>query len=278
MMVVKNIMTSPVHTIDPYKSVFQASEYMQKHNLGGLPVLENNVLVGILTSSNIRLSHPNRIIADSMTKPVFFCSPADTLWDAAGLMEKEGIERLPVVDNGNLVGILTRAALMKYIGQFHDPLTGINNSHYIYQVANRLLLEGHEISVALFDINNFGRINKEMGHVLGDRCLKIVADIICRCVEDECDYLCRYGGDEFVIVSLKKIFETETMVDKIIDQVANDSTSRGIPISISAGISGGQRKHARETNCIDIVKNLINMASLASTRAKEHHKKYIIFN
>lgn len=277
MYMVKEIMASPVLTINPEKSVFQAAEHMKEHRIGGLPVVDGNGLAGIITSRDIRQNHPNRIVADSMTKTVIFCSPLNTTVDASELMEKHKIERLPVMEKGELVGMLTKSQIMKYIGQLYDPLTGIYNSSYIYMLATKFFSEEHEISVILFDINSFGEFNKKWGHVYGDKCLKEVARILLECTANKYEYLCRYGGDEFVVITLKKSKDAEILANRVIDKIASETLKTGMPVTISAGISGGHRKFARiANNQHRVVEDLINKASLASTRAKELKQKYLV--
>jgi diguanylate cyclase (GGDEF)-like protein len=274
---VKDLMTIPVLTIDPEKSVFQAAEYMRDNQLGGLPVIEDDRLVGIITSRDIRLNHPNRIVADAMTKKVICCTPNDIILDAAETMEKHKIERLPVIENGKIVGIITKSQIMKNMGQMYDPLTGIYNSAYIYQVAKKLLSEGNEISVILFDVNDFGKINKELGHIYGDRCLKEISRILRENTDNKHDFACRYGGDEFVVVTLDKINDAKHLAEKIIDLITDNTLKAGVPVTVSAGICGSHKNHA--DNCInqhEVVENLINSASLASTKAKTLNQKYII--
>lgn len=274
---VKYTMTYPVYTISPEKSVFQAAQYMQQHRVGGLPVMEGENLVGIITSKDARFHHPNRIVADSMTKSVITCDPDDTIWEAAELLNKNNIERLPVIENGKLVGIITKSKIMKNIGQLFDPLTEMYNSTYIYQVASRLLAEGYEISIILFDVNNFGELNKKYGHVFGDKCLKLIARTLKENTEVDCDYISRYGGDEFVIVSLKNISNAEKLASNIIDLIALETQKAGVPVTVSAGICGGQRKYARnKVNSYKVVENLINKASLASTKAKKINERYLV--
>lgn len=277
MFIIMDIMTNPVFTIDPEKSVFQAAEIMKEYSLGGLPVVEGENLIGIITSRDIRINHPNRIVADSMTRTVIYCSPTDTILDATELMEKHKIERLPVMEDGKIAGIVTKGRITKYIGQLFDPLTGIYNSSYIYLLATKIFNEEHEISVVLFDINNFGEFNKKWGHVKGDKCLKKVARILRESAENECNYICRYGGDEFVIVTLNKILDAEVLTNNIIDKIADETIKLGMPITVSAGICGGQRKFSRDSdNHCKVVENLINKASLASTKAKMLNQKYVI--
>lgn len=277
MFTIRDIMTNPVLTIDPEKSVLQAAEIMKEHSLGGLPVVESEKLVGIITSRDVRINHPNRIVADSMTRTVVYCSPLDTIIDATELMEKHRIERLPVLEKGKIIGIVTNSQIGRYVGQLFDPLTGIYNSSYIYLMATRIFSEEHEISVVLLDINNFGDFNKRWGHVCGDKCLKEVARILRENIADECNYICRYGGDEFVIITLSKIHDAELLTNNIISKLSSETADLGMPITVSAGICGGQRKFSRDTDKHHIVvENLINKASLASTKAKLLNQKYII--
>ncbi len=276
MLEVKDIMTNPVLTIHPDKSVLFAAEYMQENNIGGLPVVEGNRLSGIITSRDIRLNHPNRIVADAMTKKVVCCSPLDTTWDVAELMKAHKIERLPVAEKEKIVGIVTKKKIIKYVSQLSDHLTGIYNSSFIYMIATKLLEAGNEISVILLDINSFGEFNKKYGHVNGDNCLKIIAGILKEYVNDDNDYVCRYGGDEFVVVTSKKTRQAEELIIGIIDNIADHTIKTGFPVTVSAGISGGKRKYNRNTvRQKNVVENLINKASLASTRAKSMGVKYL---
>ncbi|HBV95556.1 MAG: hypothetical protein JL50_09705 [Peptococcaceae bacterium BICA1-7] len=276
MLEIKDIMIKPVFTISPDKSVRYAAEYMHEKNIGGLPVVEKNRLSGIITSRDIRLNHPNRIVADAMSKNVIYCSPIDTTWAVAELMNLHNIERLPVAENDKLLGMVTKKQIIKYISQLYDHLTGIYNSTFIYMIAGKLLEEGNELSVILFDINDFGELNKKYGHVNGDNCLKTIADILIKYIDDNNDYVCRYGGDEFVFVTSKKIRQAEELAQKIIDNIADCTPEAGFPVTVAAGISGGKRKYSRNiVKQKNVVENLINKASLASTRAKSQGLKYL---
>lgn len=277
MLKIKDIMAKPVLTISQDKSVQYAAEYMYQNNIGGLPVTERNRLLGIITSRDIRLNHPNRIVADAMNKKVICCTPADTTWAASELMDLHRIERLPVTDKDKLLGIVTKKELIKHISQLYDHLTGIHNSTFIYIAANMLLEEGNEISVILFDINDFGELNKKYGHVNGDKCIKSIADILNHCTDNNSDYVCRYGGDEFVIVSSKKIKQAEELTKEIILNIANNTPKTGFPVTVAAGISGGKRTYSRNiVKQKNVIENLINKASLASTKAKLQGLQYFI--
>jgi diguanylate cyclase (GGDEF)-like protein len=181
-----------------------------------------------------------------------------------------------VLEKEKVIGILTEKQNIKYVSQLYDHLTGIHNSTFIYMIATKLLEAGNEISIILLDINNFGELNKKYGHVSGDNCLKTIADIIQENTNESNEYVCRYGGDEFVIVTPKKTRQAEDLTRGIIDKIALHTRDTEFPVTVSAGVSGGKRKYNRNTvRQKNVVENLINKASLASTKAKSMGVKYI---
>ena len=79
-----------------------------------------------------------------------------------------------------------------------DALTGLWNRTYTEQAINGVLGRGGTGALMMIDIDDFKLINDTYGHIVGDRALKILSDIM-REVSGEEDILCRLGGDEFVI-------------------------------------------------------------------------------
>ena len=78
-----------------------------------------------------------------------------------------------------------------------DGLTGLWNRIYTEETVNGLLERGTKGALMMIDIDNFKPINDNYGHIMGDRTLKTVADILREFTSEE-DVLCRIGGDEFV--------------------------------------------------------------------------------
>lgn len=140
----KDIMTEEVITIDPETSVEDAADLMSQYNVSGLPVLENGKLIGIVTEKDLivkdkKLHFPEYInliggiiylesykkfqeefkkyiavkVKDLMTKQVETISPDTPVSEIADLMSKEEVNRLPVLDGDDLVGIVTRGDLIK---------------------------------------------------------------------------------------------------------------------------------------------------------------------
>ena len=78
-----------------------------------------------------------------------------------------------------------------------DELTQIKNRYGLYDFYESLE-EKKNLTLALFDIDNFKVINDKHGHVTGDYILKRVAEITSETLDDS--FVCRYGGEEFIIV------------------------------------------------------------------------------
>ncbi|MHB8820628.1 MAG: GGDEF domain-containing protein [Pseudomonadaceae bacterium] len=83
-----------------------------------------------------------------------------------------------------------------------DELTGLYNRRRFLRIAEgelARLRKGHQIGLALIDLDHFKRINDVHGHAAGDRVLQTFAAIARACLRDG-DVLARYGGEEFVLL------------------------------------------------------------------------------
>jgi diguanylate cyclase len=80
-----------------------------------------------------------------------------------------------------------------------DPLTGVGNRRaFDHQIATRIQ-QGQTFCVLLFDIDNFKAVNDRFGHLCGDEVLKQIGARLSRQVRTH-DFVCRWGGDEFVVL------------------------------------------------------------------------------
>lgn len=115
-MKVQDIMSTPVHSIQPSDSIAAAARSMSEHDVGILPVVEGQKLVGILSDRDIavravaRSAAPESLVRRIMTEKVASCLPEDSIEDALKTMSDEQIRRLPVCNaEGLMVGIVTLA-------------------------------------------------------------------------------------------------------------------------------------------------------------------------
>jgi len=118
---VRNLMNPNVVSITPSESAALAARLLCQHNVGSLPVCEDDGrLRGILTDRDIILrciaaeEDPAQTpVREVMTRSPSTVSPDDDIREAARIMASDQIRRLPVVDHGRLVGIVSLGDLAR---------------------------------------------------------------------------------------------------------------------------------------------------------------------
>lgn len=125
-----------------------------------------------------------------------------------------------------------------------DSLTQLYNRRFLDETLERELLlaqrNSHPVSVALFDVDHFKPINDTYGHSIGDECLIMLAQLL-RQHFRKSDIICRYGGEEFLIVlpdsstdlSVHRIEELRQLVANMVIQHGMQE----IRFTISSGIA-----------------------------------------
>lgn len=146
-MLVQEVMTVPVITIQATASIGEAAEVMLRHGVSGLPVTDaDGKLAGIISEGDFLrraelrtdsgappwwmeffmvagkaaedyVRTHSRTVADVMTRDVVTIAPSARLVDAVSLMEKHHVKRLPVLEADRLVGLMTRSDLMRVIAR-----------------------------------------------------------------------------------------------------------------------------------------------------------------
>lgn len=137
---VRNILQGknfPTIFVSPDTSVFEALELMFEKNIGALPVLEDEILLGIFTERDyarkvILKGKSSRLIQvrEIMTiNPPMVCTDT-TIEECMWLMTNKYIRHLPVIDDSKLVGIISIGDVVKYIIDEQKFIIG-NLEHYI---------------------------------------------------------------------------------------------------------------------------------------------------
>lgn len=112
-MKVKEIMSKNVAYVQSDESVERAAQLMKQHNCGSIPVCCSGKMEGIITDRDIALrciaegrDTKQEKIKDIMTTTPATGNPEMDVNDAARIMSEKQIRRLPIVENGSLVGII----------------------------------------------------------------------------------------------------------------------------------------------------------------------------
>lgn len=125
---------------------------------------------------------------------------------------------------------------------FHDGLTGVYNRRYFDIMLPKFIKKAVEynikFSVLMLDIDHFKKFNDAYGHDVGDKVLKIVSSTVKEHIRANQDVLFRYGGEEFVIITMDDLNGAITLAKKI-----NSLEFKGSPERITVSIGIGVYKH-----------------------------------
>lgn len=140
MSTVRNILQkkgNAVYSISPDRSVYDALEELEEKNLGSLVVVENKKLIGVFTERDYARkvilkgrSSKETLVRDIMSSHTLFVNPDNTLDDCMQLMTDKFVRHLPVLENDELVGVISIGDIVKYIIYEKDFIIG-NLEHYI---------------------------------------------------------------------------------------------------------------------------------------------------
>jgi len=119
----RKIMVKNVITAKSKDSVAHVAEIMNKHEIGCIIIVDNEMPVGVVTERDIikwvvssSKGSKKKKAAEIMSKPLIEASPEMLAGDAVRLMLKSNIKRLPIVENGKLLGLVTLTDLIRLEG------------------------------------------------------------------------------------------------------------------------------------------------------------------
>ncbi len=165
---------------------------------------------------------------------------------------------------------LTQANRRLHEQAMRDPLTGLYNRRHLMDSFERELHRarrgGERLGIMMIDIDHFKRCNDTFGHAAGDAVLRTVAKYMLSLIRGQ-DILCRYGGEEFVLVQATAsrdaiLQRAETFRGGVSNQdIVHDGQQIG-PVTLSIGVSMFP-DHAANTE------GLLAAADVALYRAKQ---------
>ncbi|MGV8143827.1 MAG: HPP family protein [Methanothermobacter sp.] len=119
----QDIMIEDVQTISPTDLIAAAKLKMMRCNVGGLPVVDDKRLVGIITHRDILLAGGEALglkVEKLMSKDLKVADTDTPIMAITKIMADDGYQRIPVVDNGKLVGLVTQSSLIRALAGLDD--------------------------------------------------------------------------------------------------------------------------------------------------------------
>ncbi|KIL48738.1 CBS domain-containing protein [Jeotgalibacillus campisalis] len=130
---VREVMTDEVISCEKTDSIEQVAKIMKDRNIGILPVLDQGKVIGMVTDRDVVIrgiaEHKEEQIDEVMTHNVISVKPDMSSQEAAALMAENQVRRLPVVDGGKVIGMVSLGDLAvstQSNDQAGDALTDIS--------------------------------------------------------------------------------------------------------------------------------------------------------
>lgn len=124
----RDLMTSPAECLAPTATLAEAARHLSQHDVGSMPVTDGDLLVGVVTDRDIvvkgiavGLDPASATVAEIATPDVVTVGVDHDAKDVARILAENQIRRIPVVEEGRVVGIIAQADIARTLG---DRLTG----------------------------------------------------------------------------------------------------------------------------------------------------------
>ncbi len=168
-----------------------------------------------------------------------------------------GVLQVMLIGSPMISAGVTFAALQVYVSTREqlisvDPLTKLNNraemvKYLDHKMKNRSL--NKDLYLFIMDIDYFKKINDKHGHIEGDLAITIAADALKKAVRKTSFFICRYGGDEFVVVGeTKPDFNPKEFCELVNEKLAEEALARGKSYTLHMSI--GYFKYTPEVKSI----------------------------
>jgi len=118
---VKDIMNKSVIAVDASITINEAAKMMEDSKVGSVIIMENNLPIGIVTDRDFAVkvaAHAYQIstpVKQIMSSPLIAIGPEETVWMVSDLMYTRGVRKLPVIENDQVIGIVTATDLVNQL-------------------------------------------------------------------------------------------------------------------------------------------------------------------
>jgi len=224
------------------RAAFQLSrQYYEKHNK-----LQKKNSSTRLTGARAAMETERKYIEQALTQQREKVTALEN--ESLSQQELQNIYLLIFIVCGGAILIVVITVQYKnnkkmYSLSIKDPLSNLYNRRYIFEYLSNYLkdisVEKSELSIILFDIDDFKVVNDKFGHPVGDVVIKKIADICHEVFRSE-DIIGRIGGEEFLCI-LPRIDEKQcrTIAERFLKKINKQifMKSPGLQISVSMGIA-----------------------------------------
>jgi len=165
-MLVEEVMTKDVINIDCNETVFNACKRYSEHRVGCLVVMDNEIIVGIITERDTieRIILANQDpkttkVREIMSQNIKTIHSLATLQKAAQIMKENNIKKLPVILNNEIVGIITVTDISRAISAFSKMLDDLTQSYEKNRKAIEDIME--EWGAIINNLKHYRELTKE---------------------------------------------------------------------------------------------------------------------
>lgn len=138
---IEHIMTDDSVTVTMQDNVYEVAVKMKENNIGFVPVVDGSKLLGVITDRDLVVrgyaekKSGSTAVEEVMTTDMITVVPQTSIDEAAELMARHQIRRLPVVDNGSLIGVVALgdlATVHQYGDEAGEALSEISEQSHMH--------------------------------------------------------------------------------------------------------------------------------------------------
>ena len=248
--------------LSPDHLVSTARFVMHGHRLGRLPVVSVDGVLGYVSQESLAGADANQRIGELAQAFSLELDGGMAIRDAATEFVEHGADSAPVSQSGRFLGMVTALDLLRELNQAWDPITELPWAERLRDWVIDNLDRSREVTILSIDIDDFGLYNRRYGHPQGDLLLRRIAERFRGALDVERDILVRFGGDEFLVGTVRPLDEVQGLVAHLRDSTTySDLKELHEQVSFSVGVAGGKRTHEREhTHYAAMFDNLVKLA------------------